>query len=119
MLLYTGSHGSELRTRLPQFGLDVGDTVSVALETNGIGFMGFLVELPGAFVRGKTEEEALSKVHLEAKSYLEWLGIMCTVPTKGRIVQQHHCELMVEDEDGEILLDVDRDAARRGIPIPD
>lgn len=70
--------------------------------------MGFLVDLPGAFVRGKDEEEALSKVRQEAKSYFDWLGILRAAPTKWQIVQRHHCQLMVEDADGEILLDADR-----------
>lgn len=36
-------------------------SVAIALETNGIGYLGFLSEFPGAFVRGKTIDEALSK----------------------------------------------------------
>jgi hypothetical protein len=70
--------------------------------------MGFLVDLPGAFVRGKDEEEALSKIRQEAKSYLDWLGILRPTPTRWQVVQRHCCELMVEDADGEILLDADR-----------
>jgi len=49
--------------------------VSVSLETNGKGYIGYIVELPGAFIRGKTEEEAISKVDREVQSYLKWLGI--------------------------------------------
>lgn len=90
------------------FDFELSDTVSIALETNGKGFMGFLVDLPGAFVRGKGEEEALSKIRHEAKSYFDWLGILRPVPTKWQVVQRHYCQLMVEDADGEILLDADR-----------
>ena len=90
------------------FDLKPGDTISIALETNGKGFMGFLVDLPGAFIRGEDEEDALSKVRHEAESYFDWLGILRASPTKWQIVQRHYCQLMVEDADGEILLDADR-----------
>jgi len=80
----------------------------VALETNGKGFIGFLVELPGAFVRGRSETEVLSKVHREAESYLDWLGISQVAPSQGSIVERHLCQLTVEDADSEILLSADR-----------
>ncbi len=87
--------------------------VSIALETNGKGFMGFLVEMPGAFVRGRSEEEVLGKVGGEAKSYLNWLRISRLPPSKGLIVERHSCHLMVEDADGEILLEADRGPLRQ------
>jgi hypothetical protein len=74
------------------------------METNGKGFLGFIVELPGAYVRGPSEKEAVSKVHWEASSYLAWLGQERTRFPKTRIVQTHRCKLMVEDADCEILL---------------
>ncbi|MDE1852485.1 MAG: hypothetical protein KGI38_01925 [Thaumarchaeota archaeon] len=84
------------------------DSVSVATETNGKGFIGFLVELPGAFTRGRSEAEVLSKVPKEAHSYLEWLGAPRMSEIRGHIVERHHCRLTVEDADGEILLTADR-----------
>lgn len=83
-------------------------STSVAMETNGNGFHGFIVELPGAFVRGPTEEEALHKAPMETRSYLSWLGQEQVQFPKARIVQTHRCRLMVEDADCEILLDDDR-----------
>jgi hypothetical protein len=80
----------------------------VALETNGKGFHGFIVELPGAFVRGAKEEEALSKAQHEAASYLAWLGRELKQLPKAHIVQTHRSNLMIEDADCEILLDADR-----------
>jgi len=70
--------------------------------------MGFIVELPGAFVRGQTEQEALSKVQTEAISYLKWSGNPSRSPDGSLVVQRHQCELQVEDADCEILLDADR-----------
>src|SRR5712692_11028319 len=85
------------------------DTLSLALETNGRGFQGFITELPGAFVRGRTEQEALSKTEKEATSYAKWLESPAPTSTKARVVQRHRCELTVEDGDCEILLHADQD----------
>lgn len=88
--------------------LNVGDNLSVAMETNGRGFMGFIVELPGAFVRGPGENEALAKVPIEAQSYIRWLGSEEHASFNSQVVQRHSCSLMVEDGDCEILLDSDK-----------
>lgn len=85
-----------------------GDVVSIAFETNGKGYLGFIVEFPGAFVRGRTEQEALSKVDRESESYLMWLGVDSEASYRTAVVQRHHSLLMVEDADSEILLDADR-----------
>ena len=44
--------------------------LTVAIESNGKGVIGFIVGLPGGFVRGRTEAEALSKANAEANRYL-------------------------------------------------
>lgn len=88
--------------------IEVGDAVSLALETNGRGFHGFIVELPGAFVRGPTESEAISKVQKEADCYLRWTGRQAKPSLNIKVVQRHTCKLMVEDADCEILLASDR-----------
>lgn len=86
----------------------LGDKLSVALETNGKGFQGFIVELPGAFVRGPDETSALSKTLEEAQSYLRWLHASDKISIQPHVVQRHSCALMVEDGDCEILLDSDK-----------
>lgn len=83
-------------------------SLSLALETNGRGYMGFIAELPGAYVRGKTEEEAVSKVNAEAFTYRRWLGFSHSQETETRVVQRHFSKLMVEDADNEILLEDDK-----------
>jgi predicted RNase H-like HicB family nuclease len=103
-----GSYGLALLSLARELSLAASSHLSVALETNGRGFHGFIVELPGAFVRGATEEEAQSKAQHEAASYLAWLGRELKQLPKAQIVQTHRCNLMVEDADCEILLDVDR-----------
>ncbi len=84
------------------------DRLSLAFETNGKGCLGHIVQLPGAYVRGPTEREALSKVESEMRSYNRWLGAKPSPSVRTMIVQWHHSQLQVEDADSELLLDVDR-----------
>ena len=35
----------------------------IIYETNGLGFLGWIKDLPGAYIRGKTLEEAKGKVN--------------------------------------------------------
>ncbi len=90
-------------------------TFSLALETNGRGCLVFLGELPGAFVRGATETEALAKVQAEALSYARWAGIDLPAGFRVEIAERCHTKAVIEDGDTEILLAADRcalDAAR-------
>jgi hypothetical protein len=88
--------------------ITLSNLISIVFETNGKGYIGFIAELPGAFIRGRTEEEALLKVNREVKSYLKWLGIEEKPNYKAMVIQKHLSSLIVEDADCEILLDVDR-----------
>jgi hypothetical protein len=85
-----------------------GRSITVAMETNGKGFQGFIVELPGAYVRGARREEAVSKTNREVASYTAWLGEKLETLPEARIVQTHQSNLSVEDADCEILLNADR-----------
>ncbi len=83
-------------------------SVSIAFESNGKGCFGHVIEYPGAFVRGRTEAEALGKVQQEVKSYLAWLRRrQKTGHFATNVPQRHNCSLMIEDADSEILLDAD------------
>ena len=94
----------------PPLSIEFGDTASVAFETNGKGYLGYIVELPGAFIRGETEEEALNKTRKEVNCYLHWLGIKSVEDYSFCVVQRHQSNLMVEDADSEILLEADKGA---------
>jgi len=83
--------------------------ISIAFETNGKGYIGYIVELPGAFIRGKTEEEAISKVRREVNLYLKWLDKKQKTDYKIQVVQRHQSALAVEDADNEILLEADKE----------
>lgn len=86
------------------------ETISIAFETNGKGYIGFIVELPGAFIRGGTERQALAKVSQEVKSYLKWLRGEQKHDYRIQVVQRHLSSLPVEDADNEISLEADKEA---------
>ena len=76
--------------------------------------MGFIVELPGAYVRGKTEKERSSLQGSNRDNSLSrWTRKTIEPPTEILITQRHHCKLHVEDADCEILLDADRGIVSR------
>ena len=91
---------------------------TVAVETNGRGFIGFIVDLPGAYVRGKTEAEAVSKAGLEVSRYLAWIGLG-RGPSGGGggggggmsrsfVIQRQTTTASVDQGDTMMLLDADR-----------
>src|SRR5213594_5130105 len=84
------------------------DSLSIGMETNSKGFLGFIIELPGAYVKGPTQIGAVSKTVMEAGSYLTWLGQENVRFPEPLIVQTHRSDLKIEDADCEILLDDDR-----------
>ena len=88
--------------------IKIPNKASIAFETNGNGYIGYIVELPGAFIRGKTEEEAIAKVNRELDLYLKWLSLKSKSDYKIQIVQRHQSSLRVEDADNEILLEADK-----------
>jgi len=78
--------------------------MNVVYETNGKGFLGWIVELPGAYVRGVTIEEARSKIAGEIIDYGKWLGIKVVAGDScGESIKS--CDLHVEDADSDITLD--------------
>lgn len=85
------------------------DIISIAFETNGKGYLGYILEFPGAFIRGRTIDEALSKVEQEIRTYQRWRGVQSKLKSKTKIVQIHQSTLMIEDADSEILLDMDKE----------
>jgi predicted RNase H-like HicB family nuclease len=77
--------------------------MEIVYETNGKAFLGWIVELPGAYIRGKTLDEARNKINGEITAYQKWLDLQVKneIITKEKIVQ---CNLMVEDADSDVLL---------------
>ena len=61
------------------------------------------------FCRGKTLDEALSKVQHEVKIFKKWLGMDIEQDIVPKVVQIHKSSLKVEDADNEILLNDDKE----------
>jgi hypothetical protein len=82
-------------------------TIDVAVESNAMGTMCHVVQLPGAFTRGPARSEALLKVRAECSRFLFWLGWATSVPATTTVVQHHRSMLDIQDADSDILLDAD------------
>jgi uncharacterized glyoxalase superfamily protein PhnB len=82
--------------------------MEIVYETNGKGVLGWIVELPGAYIRGKTIDEAKDKINNEIIEYKKWLDLPYTMEyiTEETIIQS---KLAIEDADSNILLDYDID----------
>lgn len=75
-------------------------------EFNQKGHLIYLSNFIGAYVRGKTREEALRKVSAEIEQYCNWLGIcvdssQCSVA----IIQEKQSDLQICDADSDVLFD--------------
>jgi uncharacterized glyoxalase superfamily protein PhnB len=80
--------------------------MEIVLETNGKGFLGWIVELPGAYIRGKTIDEAKGKIDNEITEYQKWLNM----PIKREIITKEtitESELAIEDADSNLMLEYD------------
>jgi len=62
--------------------------MNIVYETNGKGFLGWIVDLPGAYVRGSTIDEARNKIESEIKEYEEWLNISAS---RSNIYKDRRC----------------------------
>lgn len=47
----------------------------ITYETNGKGYLGWIEDFPGAFLRGSSLEEARAKLDRELEDYADWLGL--------------------------------------------
>jgi hypothetical protein len=82
--------------------------VEIIFETNGKAFIGWVKELPGSFIRGRTIIEAKETLETEIISYKKWLDL----PLKNDIMTNYvvcNTNAIVEEADTEILLDYDLD----------
>lgn len=77
--------------------------MEIVFETNGKGFLGWIVELPGAFVRGQTLDGALAKLGAEMRDYAAWLDLP-SLQAEDLKVSSHRTKVAVEDADSDILL---------------
>lgn len=87
--------------------------IRVAVEENHKGTMLHLVDMPGAFTRGKTLDEAMAKVMGEARMYQSWAGVnykeLKLLEYEVEIVQNETTNAQLDDGDTEILITRDKD----------
>lgn len=80
------------------------DLIRVAVEENSKGTMVHIIDMPGAFTRGKNLSEALSKINKEVYQYKYWeskelLDLNCKI----EIIQREKTSAQLDDGDTEIL----------------
>ena len=61
--------------------------------------------LIGAYVRGETKENALSKVKNEVKAYLRWIGEPMPKQFETEIVQEKESDLNICDADSDVIFE--------------
>lgn len=81
--------------------------MNIEYETNGLGFLGWITDLPGAYLRGATIGEARAKIGRETADYAEWLGIRVSPPA-GLTESVHKSGLHVEDADSDIIFESEK-----------
>ena len=76
----------------------------IIYETNGLGFLGWITDLPGAYIRGKTLEEARGKVNKEIALCTEWLNFEKAIDMQIN-EEIKNSDLHIEDADSDIIFD--------------
>ena len=76
----------------------------IIYETNGLGFLGWITDLPGAYIRGKTLEEARGKVNKEIALCTEWLNFEKAIDMQIN-EEIKKSDLHIEDADSDIIFD--------------
>ncbi len=77
-------------------------------EHNGDDTLLYAVNLPGAYTRGRSREEALGKMPGEARAYLAWRGDAVQEPVEAEIVQEASCALEIRDADSDVLFEAEK-----------
>ncbi len=79
--------------------------IPAVCEYNEGGCLIYADNLPGAYVRGETENQALAKFDGEVRSYLRWCGKKTELsePVEVEIVQRKKSDLHICDADSDVL----------------
>lgn len=78
-------------------------------EHNGNDTLLYAASLPGAYARGGSREEALSKMAGEVRSYLLWRDGAAPEGIELRITQEAPSTLLIRDADSDVLFDAERE----------
>ncbi len=84
--------------------------IQAVAEYNGGGYLIYAENFAGAFVRGKTKDEALSKFESEIKQYAHWAGLTLASDFSFdvRIVQEKESGLQICDADSDVIFDSEK-----------
>ncbi|MBE6985380.1 MAG: hypothetical protein E7434_07235 [Ruminococcaceae bacterium] len=84
--------------------------INAVCEYNNGGYLIYAADLPGAYVRGETQNQALAKFDGEVRSYLRWCGIKLPANEEIEvgITQRKLSELQICDADSDVLFDTER-----------
>ena len=77
-------------------------------EHHGDDSLIYLENLPGAFLRGCTKEEALAKAKQEIEAYFRWLNQKAPDDITLVIVQEKDSELNIADADSDVLFESEK-----------
>lgn len=90
--------------------------LAVVCEYNNNGYLIYADGLPGAYVRGETENQALAKFDGEVRSYLRWCGKMLAASEtlEIEVVQRKESPLRICDADSDVLFDSEREPLSLG-----
>ena len=83
--------------------------IQAVLEYNRDGSLLWAENLPGAFARGVSPEEAAEKLSTEVRRFLQWRdgsSLLCHIPVQ--IVSRKESSLQICDADSDILLESER-----------
>lgn len=79
-------------------------------EHNGEDSLLYAEEYPGAYSRGKTLAEAMSKIKEEIRLYCRWAGMLYPPLEEIVIVQEKESNLAICDADSDVIFDSERQA---------
>lgn len=77
--------------------------ISCVWEHNGQDSLIYAVELPGAYTRGSSKEQAQQKMAAEVQSYLRWKGDTAAETVEVTVVQEAISNLQIRDADSDVL----------------
>jgi len=80
----------------------------VVVEFNEDGYLLYSETFPGAYTRGSSLEEAMSKMPEEIKRYCTWASIELGDEVESSIIQENQSELKICDADSEVIFNSEK-----------
>lgn len=75
----------------------------VIVEFNKGGYLLYSETFPGAYTRGSSLEEAMSKLPDEIKKYCIWASVEMNNNVESLIIQEKHSNLKISDADSDVI----------------